>query len=34
MSIEVVPFEAGLVAEIRGIDVREPLSAEIGRAHV
>jgi taurine dioxygenase len=28
MSIEVVPFEAGLGAEIRGVDIREPLSAE------
>ena len=25
MSIEVVPFEAGLGAEIRGVDIREPL---------
>jgi len=27
MSIEVVPFEAGLGAEVRGIDIREPLPA-------
>ncbi len=27
MSIEVVPFEAGLGAEIRGVDLREPLAA-------
>jgi taurine dioxygenase len=26
MSIEVVPFEAGLGAEIRGVDIGEPLS--------
>jgi taurine dioxygenase len=28
MNIEVVPFEAGLGAEIRGVDIREPLSAD------
>ncbi|MGH7116254.1 MAG: TauD/TfdA dioxygenase family protein [Stellaceae bacterium] len=28
MSIEIVPFEAGLGAEIRGIDLRQPLSRE------
>ena len=27
MSIEVVPFEAGLGADIRGVDIREPLSS-------
>ncbi len=27
MTIEIVPFEAGLGAEIRGVDIREPLSA-------
>ena len=26
MTIEVVPFEAGCGAEIRGVDIREPLS--------
>jgi taurine dioxygenase len=26
MSIEIVPFEAGLGADIRGVDIREPLS--------
>jgi len=25
MGIEVVPFEAGCGAEIRGVDIREPL---------
>ncbi len=28
MSIEVVPFEAGLGADIRGVDIREPLSSD------
>jgi len=28
MTIEIVPFEAGLGAEIRGVDIREPLSAD------
>ena len=28
MSIEVIPFEAGLGAEIRGVDIREPLSPQ------
>ncbi len=28
MSIEVAPFEAGLGAEIRGVDIREPLSPQ------
>lgn len=28
MSIEIVPFEAGLGAEIRGVDIREPLAIE------
>ena len=28
MNIEVVPFEAGLGAEIRGVDIREPLSPQ------
>lgn len=26
MTVEVVPFEAGLGAEIRDVDIREPLS--------
>jgi hypothetical protein len=30
MSIEVVPFEAGLGAEIRGVDIRELLSPQEG----
>ena len=28
MTIDVVPFEAGLGAEIRGVDIREPLSPQ------
>ncbi len=28
MSIEMVPFEAGLGAEIRGVDIRARLSAD------
>jgi hypothetical protein len=28
MSIEMVPFEAGLDAEIRGVDIRARLSAD------
>ena len=28
MSIEVVPLEAGLGAEVRGLDIREPLAAD------
>ncbi|HEV2100515.1 MAG TPA: TauD/TfdA family dioxygenase, partial [Stellaceae bacterium] len=28
MTIEVVPFEAGCGAEIRGVDIREPLSPD------
>ncbi len=28
MSFEVVPFEAGLGADIRGVDIREPLSSD------
>ena len=28
MTIHVSPFEAGLGAEIRGVDIREPLSTD------
>ncbi len=28
MTIEVIPFDAGLGADIRGVDIRQPLSAE------
>ena len=31
MTVEVLPFEAGLGADIRGVDIRQPLSADRAR---